>query len=77
MIDAKNRFLVIRIVLVVMIVALVAQLFNLQIIQGQDYYELSQRRMNASVVDKAPRGEILDRVFPPIAENRDQRCQAE
>lgn len=70
MIDAKNRFLVIRIVLVVMIVALVAQLFNLQIIQGQDYYELSQRRMNASVVDKAPRGEILDRYGKPMITNR-------
>ncbi len=70
MTDADKRLLVIKIILVILFIALAAQLFNLQIIHGREYLEASQQRVNASVVDKAPRGEFMDRYGKPLITNR-------
>ena len=68
--DAGRRLLVIKIVLVIMFLALTAQLWNLQIIHGREYFDASQKRVNSSIVDKAPRGEFMDRYGKPLITNR-------
>lgn len=68
--DADRRFLILKIVLGVLFVALLVQLGNLQLIHGTEYLEASQKRMNSSVVDKAPRGEFVDRYGKPLITNR-------
>ncbi|MGE5473384.1 MAG: penicillin-binding protein 2 [Ignavibacteriales bacterium] len=50
---------------------LIAQLFNLQVIQGAQYRDSSQRRLFRDAEIKAPRGEIFDRNGVVLATNRE------
>ena len=44
-----------------MLAAIVVKLFDLQIIDGDKYLKTASSRMSTSIVNKAPRGDILDR----------------
>ncbi len=68
--DTDKRLLIIKIFLIILFAALTAQLYNLQIIHGREYFDASQKRVNSSVVDKAPRGEFMDRYGKPLITNR-------
>ena len=52
------------------IVVAVFRLYNLQIVNGEEYLEKSERRLSRSYAVKAPRGEILDRYGRPLVTNR-------
>ncbi len=52
-------------------VILIAQLFNLQIVQGDSYRAQSEKRVLRQTTVSAPRGEMLDRHGAVLATNRD------
>lgn len=66
----KDRFFILGFFVVVGVVIIIFRLFNLQIVEGQQYYEYSQRGVLQERIIKAPRGRILDRNGIPIAVNR-------
>ncbi len=67
---SNGRMLFIKIVLVAMIGLIVWRLFDMQIINGEGYNNLSSQRVSANIVDKAPRGEITDRNGKVLVTNR-------
>lgn len=66
----EKRIFVIKIIVTVMICAIIFQLFSLQIIHGNGYKKMSEQKVSTTTVDKAPRGEILDRYGRPLITNR-------
>ncbi len=50
---------------------LILGLFDLQIINGEEYSEQSKNRVSATVTQKAPRGEIMDRNGKVLVSNRE------
>lgn len=65
-----GRMLFIKIVLVLMIGAIVWRLYDMQIINGAGYKDLSDQRISANMTQKAPRGEITDRNGKVLVKNR-------
>ena len=57
----NNRSLMLYIIVVIVAVIYIVQLFNLQIINGKEYREKSEKRMLRTENITAPRGEIYDR----------------
>lgn len=57
-------------VLFVFLLVFAGRLFNLQIVNGDDYLAQSQKKLSRSVTVKAPRGDILDRYGRPLVTNR-------
>ncbi len=57
----NNRYTIITIVIIVISIIYIFQLFNLQIINGKEYREQSEKRMLRTESVSAPRGEIYDR----------------
>lgn len=70
MAENKRRFIFFFILIGLLTVALIARLFYLQIVRGQQYMVMSTQRYTTSMVEKAPRGEILDRYGKPLVTNR-------
>lgn len=70
MTDNKKRFTFLLVFAGILAFALIARLFYLQIIKGQQYLAMSTQRYTTSMVEKAPRGEILDRYGKPLVTNR-------
>lgn len=68
--DDKLRFRVLKIIVIIIAVALFGRLFHLQIIEGENYYNKTQNRISSTFVEKAPRGEIMDRYGKPLVTNR-------
>lgn len=68
--DSKYRFLIVKIVMFIMIVAIAARLFNLQIINGSEYLKTATSRLSSSVVNKAARGDILDKYGNVLVTNK-------
>lgn len=66
----KFRFFIIKAVMAIMLIAIVARLFNLQIINGERYREQASSRLTTSIVSKAPRGDILDRYGKILVSNK-------
>lgn len=66
----KNRYRVIYAFIILVTVLVLYRLFSLQIINGEDYREISDSRLARSIPVKAPRGEILDRYGRPLVKNR-------
>lgn len=66
----KARFVVLRIVMVIMLAAICYKLFDLQIMKGEQYSEVAANRLTTNVTEKAPRGEILDRYGVPLVTNK-------
>lgn len=68
--ESKYRFLVIKITAFVMLAAIIVRLFCMQIIDGESYREISEARLTTSIVNKAPRGDILDRYGNTLVTNK-------
>lgn len=66
----EKRVFVIKIIVTAMICAIVFKMFSLQIIHGDGYKKMSDQKVSTTMVDKAPRGEILDRYGRPLITNR-------
>ena len=65
----KLRFNIITLIVYLCGVILLLQLFNLQIIHGQEYREQSDTRLTRQTTLLAARGEILDRTGTVLANN--------
>lgn len=66
----KNRYFILASIIVLMGLIFIHRLLQLQIVDGEEYRELSEKRLYKSMTVKAPRGKILDRYGRPIATNR-------
>ncbi|MDD6735897.1 MAG: penicillin-binding protein 2 [Clostridiales bacterium] len=67
---SKWRLLAVKIMLILMIGALVWRLYDMQIVNGEGYKNLSDQRISANITEKAPRGEITDRNGKVLVTNR-------
>ena len=66
----KLRGRLIYVGIIIIAIVIVSRLITLQIVQGQDYLEMSQNRLVKTMPIKAPRGEIFDRYGRPLVTNR-------
>ena len=66
----NNRYLILSLITICISVVFIIRLFNLQIVEGKDYREKSERRMLRTEVVTAPRGEIVDRNGVILATNK-------
>ncbi len=68
--NSKLRFIILKLVIAIMFAAVVWKLFDLQIIKGDQYNEVANTRLTTNIVEKAPRGEILDRYGTKLVSNK-------
>lgn len=68
--NSKLRFIILKILMMLMLLALVWKLFDLQIVKGSQYKEIANNRLTTNIVEKAPRGEILDRYGTRLVSNK-------
>jgi penicillin-binding protein 2 len=68
--NSKARFIVLKIVIAVMLAAILLKLFDLQVMKGEQYLEVATSRLTTNIVEKAPRGEILDRYGTALVTNK-------
>ena len=66
----KSRFWVFRILTVMMCAAILYKLFDLQIVNGNEYKKTAESRLVTNIVEKAPRGEIYDRYGTALVTNK-------
>ena len=66
----KNRYNILYIILVFLVLLVLQRLFVLQILEGDNYREISDSRLARNIPVKAPRGEILDRYGRALITNR-------
>lgn len=66
----SNRTLILSIFVIIVAIVYIVQLFNLQIINGKEYREKSEKRMLRSETVTASRGEITDRNGIVLASNK-------
>ena len=57
----KSRSIILIVFVCIIGIVFIIQLFNLQIVNGENYREQSERRLVREAVTYAPRGEIYDR----------------
>lgn len=67
----RGRMVFIITVIAVAASVLIARLFDLQVINGEEYTKQSLKRVTATVTEKAPRGEIMDRNGKVLVSNRE------
>lgn len=67
---SERRFAVLYVIIGLMTFLLIGRLFVLQIINGEEYKEITATRLVKTIPQKAPRGEILDRYGRPMVSNR-------
>lgn len=65
-----DRYIILSVSYILIFTVIAIQLFNLQIIKGEEYNKESQRRLLRKTIIPAPRGNILDRNNVPVAVNR-------
>lgn len=68
--NSKARFFILKLIIAVMIAAIGWKLFDLQILKGEQYHEIANNRLVTNIVEKAPRGEILDRYGTKLVSNK-------
>lgn len=68
--NSKARFVILKILILFMFAAVAWKLFDLQIVKGSQYMEIANNRLITNVVEKAPRGEILDRYGTRLVSNK-------
>ena len=66
---AERAYIVIAIVIVLFLLCVI-RLFNLQIVNGEEYRKISEDKLYVSMSISAPRGEILDRYGTTLVGNR-------
>lgn len=67
--SSRIKYNIISMCVYIIGIILLVQLFNLQIVKGQEYREQSNTRLTRESVLKAARGNILDRTGNPIVSN--------
>ncbi len=67
---SKWRLLFIKLMLIVLMAALIWRLYDMQIVNGKGYKNLSDQRISANITTKAPRGEITDTNGRVLVTNR-------
>lgn len=67
--SSKIKYNLITMLVYILGIILLIQLFNLQIVKGQEYRHLSNTRLTRESTLKAARGNILDRTGNPIVSN--------
>ena len=67
--SSKIKYNILSMLVYIVGIILLIQLFNLQIIKGQEYREQSNTRLTRESTLKAARGNILDRTGNPIVSN--------
>ena len=67
---SKQRLLFLKVLVAIMLLAIIWRLYDMQIINGEGYKNLSNQRVSANIVEKAPRGEITDRNGKALVTNR-------
>ncbi len=65
----NGRFIFIYIILAIFTILCIGRLFNLQIVNGDEYKEQAENRLVRACTIKAPRGEIMDRYGVPLVTN--------
>ena len=65
-----NRYNIFAFLVIAFFLVVIIRLFNLQIVHGNEFSEKSKRRILKERVVYSPRGEIFDRNYVPVAENR-------
>ena len=68
--NKTERAVVIVILVAVLFLMCIIRLFNLQIINGEEYRKISEDKLYVAMSVKAPRGEILDRYGSVLVGNR-------
>ncbi len=68
--NSKARFVILKIIIIFMLAAVTWKLFDLQIMKGDQYSEIANDRLTTNIVEKAPRGEILDRYGTRLVSNK-------
>ena len=68
--NSKIRFVILKLIIVLMFAAIVWKLFDIQVIKGDQYGEIANNRLTTNIVEKAPRGEILDRYGTRLVSNK-------
>lgn len=68
--NSKVRFFILKLMMLVMMCAIIWTLFKLQILEGKQYKEVADNRITINQVEKAPRGEILDRYGTALVSNK-------
>ena len=64
------RMIFIYVLLAVFSFLFIFRLFNLQIVNGDEYKEMAENRLVRVCTIKAPRGEIMDRYGVPLVTNK-------
>ena len=67
--NLKGRLILIYCILAAFTVLCVARLFDLQIVNGDEYKEMAENRLVRAYTIKAPRGEMMDRYGIPLVTN--------
>lgn len=67
---SRYRFLVLKIVMFIMLAAITVKLFDMQVIDGEAYLKTATSRLSTSVVNKAARGDILDKYGNVLVTNK-------
>ncbi len=67
--SSKIKYNILSMFVYIVGIVLLIQLFNLQIVKGQEYREQSNTRLTRESTLKAARGNILDRTGTPIVSN--------
>lgn len=68
--NSKARFIILKLIIALMFVAVIWKLFDLQILKGEQYYEVANDRLTTNIVEKAPRGEIMDKYGTTLVSNK-------
>lgn len=68
--NSKARFVILKIIIALMFAAVTWKLFDLQIMKGDQYAQIATDRLTTNIVEKAPRGEILDRYGTRLVSNK-------
>lgn len=68
--NGKYRFLILKVLAVIMLAMITVRLFTMQIIDGEVYLKTASSRLSATIVNKAPRGDILDRYGNVLVTNQ-------
>ncbi len=68
--EYRKRFIILYCVLGILTFVFVSRLFILQVIEGHEYRETTEKRLTKTMPQEAPRGEILDRYGRPLVSNR-------
>ena len=66
----NNKRLILNIFALILFVAILFRLINLQIVKGEDYRVQSENRLVSNEIIEAPRGIIMDRNGKPLVTNR-------